>query len=373
MRLTNIQRSVGDFTGAMGTLLRAEQRSLKDAGLAAELGELYLAQGRPREALAAYQRAIALQPEELSHYLRSSEIWRTQGELGHALTVLWSGVEVVPQPATLYASIAELHLLRSDAESARAILEEAITELGDRPELLLAMGAVIQASGDTGAEAWYAKIVAERPTNASAHVALANYFMQNDRADEAIAAYRHAISLNSQDAGQYAILGNALAALDRYEEAIDMYQQAMTLAPTQIDLYTQLARLYQDLELWDEAQEIYLRGMAIEPTDGIFLMQYADFFLQQGEESEALAILEYADHVAPTASMLTARAQIYLELDDAESAERDLMLALQKEPGSIEAYIALSDFYQSTNNIQRAQDVLDEAALNLGAINLPRR
>ena len=372
LRLTNVQRSLGDFSGAIGTLLQAEQREVQDDRLAAALGELYLTQGRPREALAAFQQALNLQPGEPSYYRQVSDIWRSQGDNTHALEVLESGVENAIEPTALYASMAEIYLLLGDDAAAERVLETAMERLGEKSELLIALGAFYEATGSKKVETWYEDLLVNHPNDAGVYVALGDFYQQSGQLEAATGAVQTAIDLNPQDAGQHAVLANLYADIGEVENAIDSYNRALALAPTQIELYSALAALYSEQEMTAKAAETFTRGMSIEPTNGTFLMEYANFLLDEDQPEQAQEILDRADHLAPTAEMLVARAEIRIRLGQDDQAVNDLQTALQKEPGSIEAYIALSDFYQAAGNSRQAQKILESAAEHLVGVSLTR-
>lgn len=372
LRMAAVQRSLGDFSGAMDTLLRAEKRGISDHRLAAALGELYITQGRPREALAAYQQALTLQPSEAEHYLRISNIWRGQGDYARALAVLKQGVEEAAAPAPLYTLMAELYVQLDEQAEALALLEGALAEAADQSGILLALGAIYESTDAERAEAWYDELLESHADDASIHMAAGDFYRQSERVEDAIAAVQRAIELSPQDARQYGVLGQIYAASDESELAIEAYEQALALAPTQIDLYSALANLYAEQGETAKARTAFARGMSIEPTDGRFIMAYAQFLLDGEDRAGAERLLRDAEQLAPTAEMLIARADIHQQLGNAEDAENDLRTALQKEPGSIEAYEALSSFYQEAGNDAQAQLLLERTNARLVGISLPQ-
>ena len=360
LRQAEIQRALGYYSDALVTLLQAENNGLNDARLAAELGELHLSQGRLRQGLAAYQQAINLQPDERSYYLRAGEIWRTLGEFDKAIAILKTGVSHVVQPASLYAAIAETERVRGDQQAARALLEQAMLIVGDDTELMLAMGAYYESIDIREAERWYTDLLALRPNNADIHVALGTLYLERRNWDEALAHLNAAAELNPQDAGHFNLLAYADNASGQVDLAITAYEHALALEPTQIDTYTDLAALYVKRGDVDTARELYERGMKIAPTDGSFLIAYIRFIIEQDGLQQGLALLDAADQLAPTAEMMIARAELYESLGRTADAERDLRAAIQKAPGAVEAYVALSDLFQKAGDLKQAQEVIEE-------------
>ncbi|WP_291993909.1 tetratricopeptide repeat protein [Candidatus Accumulibacter sp. ACC003] len=85
------------------------------------LGNLRLRQGRVDEAVAAYQRAITLDPQLVGAYVNLADAWRQQGRESDAEKVLRQGLAVVPGAADLHHAFALL--LTRQHESAAALKE----------------------------------------------------------------------------------------------------------------------------------------------------------------------------------------------------------------------------------------------------------
>ncbi|MEZ4716469.1 MAG: tetratricopeptide repeat protein [Caldilineaceae bacterium] len=361
LRQATIQRMLGRYSDAMVTLLRAEDQGLSDAGLAAELGELHAAQGRLRPAIAAYQQAITLQPDERGYYLRTAELWRLLGDYDKARATLELGTTRAIEPAALYVAIADLEQDRGNRDAALAVLESARDALPDSREVLLAKGAYLELSNVREAERWYADLAALYSEDASVHVAMGAFLLERSKYDEALVHLTKATELNPQDAALFGLLGHAYNTAGNKEKALAAYEHALALEPTQIDTYTDLAALYEALGNVDAARAAFTRGMQVAPTNGQFYIAYVGFLLKHGDRNLAQSMLADADRLAPTASMLVARAALYQAQGQVQNAETDLRTAIEQAPGAIEAYIALSNLYQQRGDSRRAQQIIDAA------------
>ncbi len=360
VRLSSTLRVVGRYSEALAVLLQAEQDNITDARLAADLGELYLAQGRPRAAVAAYQQAINLQPDERSFYLRGAEILRGQGEFIHAIGLLRRGLNSAAEPAALYAAMAGLYRDYNEIELAAATLDQGMDAVGDQIEILLGIGdhrAAVE--GGESAKEWYDVALASHPDDPALHVAVGNLALDANELDNAIASYETAVALSPQEAAHHAVLAAALDRVGRSDAAIDAYEQALLLEPTLIGTYTDLAALYEEAGRADDARALLDRGMLIAPTDGEFYIAYSQYLMEHDEGDRALSMLAVADQIAPTADMLIARANFYIAQKRYDDALADLSLAIKKEPGAIDAYLALSNAYQKKDDTQRAEQVIE--------------
>jgi tetratricopeptide (TPR) repeat protein len=368
LRQARGQRTLGQTGEAMATLLEAARLNLADSRLSAELGELYLAQGRPEAALAAYRQTIALDPGEAAYYIRLAGLWQSQALFDQAEATLLAGLERALRPASIYAALADLYLRQGKAEAAKTLLDEALAELGDDPALSTAMGAyhetqAIQgAAADAAAAEWYNDVLARQTGSTPVWVALGDHYLRRDKSAEAIDAYEHAVDAAPTVAGHHLALAEAYRVGNRLDDALQALQTAQRLEPALPEVYVALAKLYQQQSRFDEAREVYLRGLAVAPTDGALTIAYSDFLFDRGGQEQALALLAKADQVAPTVEMLLARAALYGKLRRTGDALADLQLARQKEPGSLDVLLALGDLYRDLGDTQNAQQTYAEAS-----------
>jgi cytochrome c-type biogenesis protein CcmH/NrfG len=75
--------------------------------------------------------------------------------------------------------------------------------------------------------------------------------------------------------------------------------------------------------------------------------------------------------------MLLARAAVYTKLSRPELALADLQAANNKEPGSLDGWLALGDFYRDAGDTQQAQQAYAEATklspgIGAGRVRLAR-
>jgi tetratricopeptide (TPR) repeat protein len=99
--------------------------------------------------------------------------------------------------------------------------------------------------------------------------------------------------------------------------------------------------------------------------------------VDQGETERALALLAQADQIAPTVEMLLARSTVYTKLGRPDAALADLQAARNKEPGSLDALLALGDYYRDAGSTQEAQAAYAEATklspgISAGRVRLAR-
>jgi tetratricopeptide (TPR) repeat protein len=154
----------------------------------------------------------------------------------------------------------------------------------------------------------------------------------------------------------------AYEAADHKDNAEAMYRQAISLEPTLADTYVSLARLYAGQGRLEEEQALYEQGLAAAPTSGTLYVAYAESLLNKGDQEGADDLLVIAEQVSPKAETLVARAAVYSGLREYDAVMRDLQAAVQKEPGNLEAMIALGDLHRDLGDTKKAQHWYAEAS-----------
>lgn len=383
LRQARAQRLLGRTGEALSTLLAAAQMNLTNAQLSAELGELYVAQGRPDAALAAYRQTVALEPNEEAYYIRLAALWRSQADFEQAERILRTGLNKVKQPASLYAALSDLYLQQGMAHDAKTLLDSAISELGSQTPLIVAMGAYFEAQAvqdvapDESAELWYTGYLNTHPDDTAVLMALGEHYLRRGMTAEAITSYERVVTLTPTAAGAHLALAQAYGAANRTDDALATLQQVTTLEPTLADGYLELAKLSRAAGRPNEAEATYAAGLRFAPSDGALYIAYCDFLVDQGQTDRALTLLAQADQVAPTVEMLLARATVYTKVSRPELALADLNAAKSKEPGSLDAWLALGDYYRDAGDTQQAQAAYAEATklspgIGAGRVRLAR-
>lgn len=364
LRRGRIEQIYGQYDDALATYTEAQANEPDNERLYIALANLYQAQGQINNALAAYQQAIALKPTESTYYVVASQLWATQDQPQQAQDLLLSGLAQATDPAALYSTLSTLHLQQGQPEQALESLSSGIDILGDNTQMFLAMGNYYENRGNYDqVKDQFDQALESQPDVADVHIALGDLYVLTEKLDEAIDAYRDAITLDPATPGHYLSLGNAFQADNNLAQAEDAYRLALTVAPTLVDGYVNLAALLHAQGKWIEAEKVYEKGLAVAPTSGELLTQYATLKLSQGKRDEALALLDRAGKSAPTAATYIRRASIYKSMDMLVEAQQDLESALQLEPATVDALVALGDLHRDQGNLTAAEEYYIQATM----------
>jgi tetratricopeptide (TPR) repeat protein len=363
LRLGRVQQQQGQFEEAEKSLRRVVDLKEGNGRYLAELAEFYLGRGRLEEALNLYQRSLALEPEESAYYLAINRIQQALGQFDAAAAVLRAGLTQVPDTATLYSALVDLYLQQGQPDLALATLQEGLAA-DDSLALQLVLGVYYESQADFAeAEQLYSNLQAAWPEAATPIIALSQLRLRQNDYDSAISYYQQAIALAPNEPGYYLSLANTYVLADRLDEAEAAYKQALALAPTLENGYVSLGSLYEEQGRWGEMRTVYEQGLAISPQSPLLSIQVGRFHQSQATYVEALAWLDRAVISSPTAATMIARAPVYSAMGYDDAAERDLLTAVQIEPGSLDALIALADWYRDRSDWTQAEQYYQQALI----------
>ncbi|RME64017.1 MAG: tetratricopeptide repeat protein [Caldilineae bacterium] len=226
-----IHREAGEFAAAIAAYERAAQLEPDNADPLVAIADLYMTDRRIEKALDAAQRAVQADPENvdaLNVYARSLD-WLGQYET--AINFAFDALDLEPDnPTTL------------------AILGEIYSDVG-------------------------------------------NWSRAQEYIDQALEIDpNHVLALRNQ-----AVLHELQG---EYAQAVQVFQKAIAVAPDRPDLYIELGRQYQALDEWDKALESYQKAVEIAPT-GVTLDAFGWALYLSGDTLQAQRELRKAVEIDP--------------------------------------------------------------------------
>jgi tetratricopeptide (TPR) repeat protein len=195
------------------------------------LGTALMTLGRPAEALASYEDALALQPDSAAAFSASAAALRELGRPGEALAR--ADAAIVLQPTT------EAYCHRGAALYDLGRLDDAVASF----DLAIAL----------------------TPQCVEAYNYRGMALQQLHRLPEALASFEQALALRPQSAELHNNRGNMLRHLKRYAEALASHDRAIALQPALAAAHNNRALALQGLGRWREAAEGYQRALQLRP------------------------------------------------------------------------------------------------------------
>ncbi len=361
----------------------ANQTAPNDSFRLVALGNLWRQQGRTDQALPYYQQAVSLLPTEFNLFVLESA-YREVGMFAESEALLADLQRRFPLSAEVVATQAAVKAAQDDIPSAVALYRRAIFM-----QRLFA-----QESADT-------------------YLALAQLLLSANRLDDARTELDTALALQPYNAAAHRLQGDLYRRQEQHEQALRAFERAYQLDPTQIDTYVALSN---QLQLHGGQPEgiIDLLRETIEanPDEAILFLSLGDLLQTAGDDAMAIEAYQdaldrldlYAQLVSqrPVRSTSESRAFIYSRLarayenlldtdtalnyyraavaaapetpwthvllgdalrrsKDLAAAQGEYLLAIQSDPGYLDAFVGLAELYIDDGLYDEADELLRTA------------
>jgi tetratricopeptide (TPR) repeat protein len=264
------------------------------------LGEALRALDRREEALAAYRKAIELEPDNAEAHSNLGLMLIEEKKFPEAAQVLQKALALNPSLPSAHYNYGLV--LRQEGK-----LDDAISHwqraLALQPRQKLALNNL----GAAYTEKWNpdAAITMLRdairldPDFAEAHANLSTALLGQKKYDEAIAAARRAVELQPKRHETHNALGMALFGAKRYDEAVEAFRDVLQLAPNEHSAFNNLAAAYEMVGKIDEWVKIFEAQVRDWPDDVDAIDTLATVYRNIGRVPEAIALAEKAIQMKP--------------------------------------------------------------------------
>ena len=252
-----------DYATAESLLKKAAGAELKDdARIWFDLGFLYNVTGRKPEAIEAYTKSVATDPQlfesNLNLGLLLAQAHDPRGEKYlRAATQLKPTAN--PDEGLVRAWLSLGHVIENhDPAGALAAYAQAALLQPKEPEPHISAGALLKQQEKTGeAEREFRRAAELDPKSADALLGLADLYQKSGRLPEAETALAKYIELEPKDAAAYFQRGRILLIEHRRYEAIDAYETGLKVLPSDVTAQRELAVLYDIAGQFDRAETLF--------------------------------------------------------------------------------------------------------------------
>ena len=318
-----------DFQRAVDALQKYLAEKPNDAYAQFQLGFAHDRMAKYEEAIAAYRRAIELDPKMFAAYQN----------LGALLVK-----EKPEQARQLLATAAQLQPENMEVIFLLGIAEEGLA----RPEQSIE---------------YFRKAARARPENFQFRLVYARKLLQLGRAAEAEPEFSAAVALKDDVPEAHLGLADCLVAQRKTREAIPPLRKYLTLQPADGDSRVQLAWLLFDSEKIEDAESELGRAEAAGVASPAAMKLRASLLIRQRRFDEAIAVATKIVEAEPKEAEWHARlGRLYLEKRDFPAAERALLVALRLNPKLTDAVRDLAAVYYLGEKYEAALPVQDELA-----------
>lgn len=291
---TNLGKALqqsGDESGALAAYQRATAIDPRHGDAYNNIGILHHREGRQREAIEWYQRALERYPRYEEIYQNMADAFSDLGDLGQARVWYEKALMVDDQRGSIWANYGELLFELGDLDGAGRAARKAIGLLVRQPEPYNNLGNVHSKRGEhEAALEMYRKAIDLSPENGigDIHANMADTYLDIERAAEARTVLQDALQDDPENARFHLALGRALRMLGDDASAELSFQRAISLAPAVKRNYAVLADLHRANGQHGKAISVYESALRIDSTYARALSGLARSLDATGQQTTAM-------------------------------------------------------------------------------------
>ncbi|MEG3921144.1 tetratricopeptide repeat protein [Microcoleus sp. T3_A4] len=253
--------------------------------------EVYLAEGKLNEAVAACESALKIEPNLAAACQTLAKVMQVRGEIEQAKQWYEAAIDRNPNLPEVYANLGILYSQEKQWEKAIANCEKAISLAPNFAAVYRQLARIWTQleKREEAADCWYQAFNIE-PNWATAeeHVTLGNSLVELGKFDRAIECYSWAIKLNPKLATAYHNLGEMLICQKRWDEAIANYRQAIAINPNSFESYHSLGKTWAERGELDRAIACYNKSLELNPKYARAYVGLGNVFAQKQDFDAAI-------------------------------------------------------------------------------------
>jgi superkiller protein 3 len=311
------------------------------------------------EAIASYQKAIQLQPDDAYGYTSLAHSLRKQGKLDEAIAAYQKAIQLRPNYVYYYIFLGDGLREQGKLDEAIAAYQKAIHIQPNDVYGYTNLALTLREQGKLDkAIAAYQKAIQLRPDYVYGYIFLGDGLREQGKLDEAIAVNQKAIQLEPNNALGYILLGNTLKLQGKLSEAIAAYQKAAQLDPKDTSANESLSLTQRD---YKQLQEAIAANQTIKfnPNNGFAASAYNDLGMELAKQKklyEAIAAYQKAIQLVPNyPDAYKNLGVVLMKLEQIGAAIAAYQKAIQLAPNYIVApYNNLGDMLYRQNKLDEA-------------------
>lgn len=256
--------------------------------------------GQPEAALALFDSALELNPEDERAWSNKGAILGVLGRLeealscqNHALTLnanledVWSNKGLMLEALGRHQEAVECYV---KALQLNPSFSQGWFNLG---------GALVKANDLESALSCYSRAIELNPHDVKLFLSKGTTFMMLKRHEEALACYRRALELNPNSERALTDLGTALRQLNQHTEALAYHDRALELKSDYAEAWSNKGAVLADMGRLEEALSCFSRSLELSPNDGEIWFNKGSTLHQLGHAQQALNCYDRALHFSP--------------------------------------------------------------------------
>ena len=248
----------------------------------------------------ANQEAAGLKLDNADAYNSEGVALKNQGKSDEALAAFKKAISIEPNCADALNNMGILIQEQGKLEEAIEAYKKALAIKPDFAKAYYNMGSALHEGGklDLAVDA-YRKFLSIEPDFADAYNNMGSALQEQGKLEEAIEVYRKAISINPNFADVYYNIGGALHEQGKLDKAIEFYKKAISIKPDFAELYVNMGVTLQEQGKLQKAIKAYNKALSIKPDFADACLNIGIIRKEQGKVEEAIEAYNKALTIKP--------------------------------------------------------------------------
>jgi len=208
----------------------------------------------------------------------------------------------------------------------------------------------------------YREAISIKPDFTEAYYNMGIVFQIDGKLSEAIEAYKKAISIKPDYAEACCNMGNAHRDKGELVEAIEAYKKAISIKPDSVEMYSNIGSVLQKQGKLPEAIEAYKKAISVKPDYAEAYNNMGNVLKDQGKLEEAIKVFNKAISIKPDFADVFNNMGLILKeqgkLDDAIKAFNE---AICIKPDFVEIYSNMGVTLRDQGKLEEAIKVFNKA------------
>lgn len=314
-------------------------------------------------ALADFNHALELDPNNAKSQTMRAWVFRETGKVDQAIAEYGKAIEMDPQYAIPQIGLAKCWRIKGEFEKALAYLAafEAL-EPNDIDIYMEYSVLLILAGKNVEAEKHFKKYIEAGNSPAQAYYNRSFAFEDANRSDLEIADLTKAIELKPDYHQAYLNRGVEYVSLKEYDKAIADYTKAIEIVPQFALAFMNRGRAYINMDNFDAGIADFSKAAELVPNHADAYFFRAKCFVNKGDrQTAAQDFTKTVQLDGDNTDYLNARAWNHYQMgsDYYEEAEKDYLTSVAINPDKAGPWYGLGLIYFDTKQYQKAADTCD--------------
>ncbi len=313
------------------------------------LGALYEETGDARRALAAYRKALAIEPRQIDLRVRMIRLLQAEGELEPAIAAYEGIIRAAPNNPQFVFEMCDALLQRGDRTRALRLLTELEARASTDEDVMSRVGEFYSRIGESDRAVRVLAHLAQIAAGDPSHIAdLGDHYFQEGKLALAIATWQRILTAVTPRARALAALGDVYLEHELLSQALAALKEASELEPSNVAYKKALAIGYERSKAYQDATVLWeaLADAAKAKNDRVLAREVrthvVSLWLLQHRLERQLPRLQAAfDGNPPDDEAGRTLAEALLHERRLPEAEAALRRVIQIAPGDAESYLAL--------------------------------